>query len=79
MSHKLLKFVTPFKISRGINLFLCQGKEKFGVALGIAHGVSYRSFKILTVQLSYSGNLTAADAGLLKSTVMDIFYEKSFP
>lgn len=29
----------------------------------------YRSFKILTVRLSYSGNLTADDVGLLKSTM----------
>lgn len=31
--------------------------------------MSYRSFKILTVQLSCSGNLTADDAGLVKSTM----------
>lgn len=52
-----------------MNLFPCQGKENLGVALGRAHGVSHRSFKIPTVQLSYSGNLTADDVGLLKSAM----------
>lgn len=66
MSHN---WIVPFKISRGINLFPCQGKEKLGVALGRAHGVSYRSFKIAAVQLPYSGNLCADDVGLLKSTM----------
>lgn len=68
MSHNL---IVPFKFSRGTNLFPCQGKEKLGVALGRAHGVSYRSFKIPTVQFSYSGKLTADDAGLLKS-IMEV-------
>lgn len=58
MTHNL---IVPFKIHRE--------KKSFGVTLARAHGVSYRSFKILTVQLAYSGNVTADDAGLLKSTM----------